>query len=111
MGRQGIDEALMRVAGMLAVIGLAGAICCTTEANAIQGGSVTVSGRLELSRELRPFPRPPVIVNAAPKPSENAVVSSQVEQKARAGCLAGRSQGTNPGCREGQKAPPERPAS
>src|SRR5258706_14536060 len=110
MGRHVTDEVLMRIAGMLAVTGFAAAICATTEADAIQGGSATVSGGLEFSHELRPFPRPPIIVNAVPNPPEMPTLpeknraSSQGERIARAACSAGRSQGGDPGCREGQKA-------
>ena len=100
----------MRIAGLLAGAAFAAAICAITEVDVIQSRSATVSGGLEFSHELRPFPRPPIIVNAVPKPAENTVVSSQAEQKARAGCLAGRPQGSDPACR-GQKAPPQRPAS
>ena len=112
-----IDEVLMRIAGMLAVAGFAAAICSTTEADAIQSRSATVSGGLEFSHELRRFPRPPIIVNAAPKPPEKPtlieknVASSQGERVARAACSVGRSQGSDSACRAWQKAPPQRPAS
>ena len=111
-----IDEVLMRIAGALAA-GFAVAVCTATEANAIQSGSATVSGGVEFSHELRPFPRPPIIVNAAPKPPEKSalpdknVASSQVDRVARAACSAGRSRGSDQACREWQKAPTQRPAS
>ena len=101
----------MRFAGMVAVAGFAGVICGTAEADAVQGGRATVSGGVEFSHELRPFPRPPIIVNAAPKPAEKPVASSQGERIAGAACPAGRSQGGDPACREGPKAPTQRPAS
>jgi hypothetical protein len=112
-----IDEVLMRIAGMLAVAGFAAAICSTSEADAVQSRSATVSGGLEFSHELRRFPRPPIIVNATPKPQEKPtlteknVASGQEGRMARAACPVGCSQGSDPACREGQKAPPQRPAS
>jgi hypothetical protein len=111
-----IDEVLMRIAGAL-VAGFAVAVCATTQVNAIQSGSATVSGGVEFSHELRPFPRPPIIANSVPKPPEKAalpdknVASRQGDRVARAACPAGRSQGGDPACREWQKAPTQRPAS
>jgi hypothetical protein len=102
---------MMRITQMLVVAGFAAAICTAPEAGAIQSGSATVSGGLEFSREVRPFPRPPVIVNAVPKPPEKAAASSEVERIARAACPAGRSQGSDPACRESPRVPRPRPAS
>jgi hypothetical protein len=100
----------MRIAGTLA--GLAIAISFVAQADAIEGGSATVSRGLELSHELRPFPRPPIIVNAVPpaQPQKN-VESSQAQPMAHATCAAQRSQGSAPACREWQKISPPRPAS
>ena len=105
---------MMRIAGMLAVTGLAAAICATTEAAAIQSRGATVSGGVEFSHELRPFPRPPIIVNAVPKPPEEPeknMASSQGERIAHAACPAGRPQGSDPACRELPRVPQPRPAS
>jgi hypothetical protein len=98
----------MRIAGMLA--GFAVAICAATKADAIQnatdGGRGAVSAPLELSHEVRPFPRPPVIVNGLPSvlPSNNGA-SSPAQAVARAACTGKRSRG------ELQKIPKQRPAS
>ena len=45
------------------------------------------AGALNLSREIRPYPRPPIIVNAAPVLSgENHLAANHIEENARASC-------------------------
>ena len=105
----------MRFAGMLA--GLTISLFVIPQAEAFQtggasGGEVSVSGRLELSHELRPFPRPSIIVNAVPPvlPGKH-VASSQAKPMVRVACSAKRSQESAPPCRELEKSPQPRPAS
>ena len=100
----------MRVAGTLA--GFAVAICFVAQADAIEGGSATVSRGLELSHELRPFPPPPIIVNGAPPAQpQNNVASSQAQPMTHGTCPPKRSEENVQACREWQKISPPRPAS
>ncbi len=79
------------------------ALCAFTQADAIENASrVAISAPLDLSREVRPAPRPPIIVNAVPPalPAKN-VASSQ-----HATCSGQRRE-----CAEPQKVAQPRPAS
>ena len=64
------------------------ALCVFTEADAIENASrVAISARLDLSREVRPAPRPPIIVNAVPPvPLPKNVTSSQAQEAGRPAC-------------------------
>ncbi len=89
------------------------ALCAFTQADAIENASgVAISAPLDLSREVRPAPRPPIIVNAVPPalPAKN-VASSQAQPLGHAACSAKRSPAGAPPCREWQKIPPAPPAS
>src|SRR5258708_6038511 len=99
----------MRVAGTLARFAVA--IGFVAQADAIEGGSATVSRGLELSHELRPFPRPPIIVNGAPPAQPQKNGSSQAQTMTHATCPAKRSEENVRACREWQKISPPRPAS
>ena len=63
------------------------ALCAFTQADAIENGSgMAISAPLDLSREVRPAPRPPIIVNAVPPvPLPKNVTSSQAERPACSG--------------------------
>jgi hypothetical protein len=92
----------MRIAATLA--GFVIAICPAAQADAIQNATDRgVSAPLELSHELRRFPRPPIIVNALP-PAKNAA-SNQAQPAQRTACS-----GKSGECVERQKTAP-RPAS
>jgi len=99
----------MRIAGKLA--GFVMAICYVGQAgaiqNAIEAGRGAASAPLDLSHEIRPFPRPPVIINATPPtPLPNNVASSQMQQARRAVCS-----GKPAECAERRKIAEPRPAS
>src|SRR5258708_27548061 len=84
------------------------ALCAFTQADAIENASgIAISAPLDLSREVRPAPRPPIIVNAVPPalPTKN-VASSQTQQAGRAACS-----GKPVECAEHQKVAQPRPAS
>src|ERR1700682_2279341 len=102
----------MRIA--VALAGFALAICAITRADAIQSASVAgrdmpVSTRLELSHELRPFPRPPIIVNAAsPALPEQHPASTKKQPAARGACSVKLSQESAAACGELPKVPQPR---
>ena len=64
------------------------ALCVFTEADAIENASgVPISAPLDLSREVRPAPRPPIIVNDVPPvPLPKNGTSSQAQQAERPAC-------------------------
>jgi hypothetical protein len=89
------------------------ATCAFTPADAIENtGRVAISAPLDLSRETRPAPRPPIIVNAVPSalPAKN-VASTQAQPLERAACTAKASQQSAASCRQWRNVPQLRPAS
>ena len=96
------------VMGILrALTAFAVATCAFTPAYAIQNtGRVSISAPLDLSREARPAPRPPIIVNAAPPalPAKD-VAPSQAQPLERAACSAKASQQSTASCRQWRNVP------
>jgi hypothetical protein len=89
------------------------ATCAFTPAYAIENtGRVSISAPFDLSREARPAPRPPIIVNAAPPalPAKD-VAPTQAQPLERTACTAEASQQNAPSCRHWWNVPRPRPAS
>jgi hypothetical protein len=85
----------MRSFGVLFPTGFIAGILAVSAAQAIEpanpgAGAPAAAGALNLSREIRPYPRPPIIVNAAPVlRGENNLAANDVATTARASCRAG----------------------
>src|SRR5258706_2980785 len=102
---------VMGIPGRLAAFAVA--LCAFTQADAIENASrVAISAPLDLSREVRPAPRPPIIVNAVPPalPAKN-VASSQAQPVEHRACTAKASQDKAASCGDRPKVDQPRPAS
>ena len=110
----------MRGVEMFAVLVVVAGV--NTQTRAMQSGGapgqeVSGSAGLELSHEVKPFPRPPIIVNATPPasqqtaPPQKNVASREAQPTGVAACLSKHPQNGAQACREPRKIQVPSPAS
>jgi hypothetical protein len=99
----------MGIPGTLAAFAVA--LCVCTQADAVEeAGRVAIAAPWDLSREVRPAPRPPIIVNAVPPRMHSKNMASSPAQPAEhPACTAKASQDKAASCSDRQNVGELRP--